>query len=149
MDDPSVEEVIDGFKRHARLDIIKLKVCAYWRLDPFKEKKPFSQWLYMFLLMNTVEYEDISNVRKPLAELSGEIAGGFFNPEGLKKYYEEKERQKDIENGRASVKRSSSGGSAVANTTIKGDMIVDTATGEPIMSLDALQKHLSRNLPNN
>ena len=99
--------------------------------------------------MSMVEYEDITNVRKPLAELSGEIAGGFFNPEGLKKYLEEKERMKDIMSNTASVKTGSGGGSAVSNTTIRGGKIVDTRTGEEVMSLDALEKYLSKNLENN
>lgn len=100
--------------------------------------------------MTMTEYEDIKSVRRPLAELSGEIAGGFWNPEGLKKYYEEKERQMDVSSGKASVTRTSKGGSAVANTTIKNGMIVDTRTGEPVMSLEALDNYLAgKNLPNN
>ena len=80
------------------------------------------------------------NVDLPLAELSGEIAGGLFNPQGLKEYSRAKEAQKKLREGKSSHDVSSDGGFVVSNNTIKGDKIVNSATGEEIMKIADLEK---------
>lgn len=120
-----------------------MKVCAYYKLDPFKEDKSPEQWIYMYLAMTMVEYEDLLNVKKPLAELSGEIAGGFFNPEGLKKYYEEKQRTLMVKDKKGVLKTGSGGGTAVSNVRFKDGKIVDDK-GQEVMRMEELAKFLQK-----
>jgi hypothetical protein len=75
-----------------------------------------------------------------LAELSGEIAGGLFNPDGLKEYTRAKEARKKLREGKSSHEVSSDGGYVVSNNTIQGDRIINSSTGEEIMTISDLEK---------
>lgn len=92
--------------------------------------------------MELVEYEGIKYVKKPLAELSGEIAGGLFNPEGLKEYRKAKEHE-EKSSKKSSVKMGSNGGAAYSTVTVKNGKVVDSTTGEALMELNDLQKYLA------
>lgn len=98
----------------------------------------------MYLTMSMVEMDELTQVRKPLAELSGEIAGGFFNPEGLKYYYEEKNRAAMDTNKTGVLKQGSSGGVAIANTEFKDGKIVDKRTKQEVVSMEELTKFLQK-----
>lgn len=126
------------------MDVIKHKVCAYYKIDPFKEEKPFEMWLQMYLTMLMVETEDLVYVKKPLAELSGEIAGGFFNPEGLKEYYKAKQLAMESSGNKAVFSEGSGGGVAIANTTLRNGKVVDIKTGQEVMSFEEIAKFLQK-----
>jgi hypothetical protein len=123
-----------------------MKVCAYYKLDPFKEDKTFEQWVNMYLTMLMVEYEELTNVRRPLAELTGEIAGGLFNPDGLKQYHKMKESLKISKgkNGKKGVLQiGSNGGMAISNTKLDNGRIVDEM-GNEVISMENLMKFLQK-----
>lgn len=123
-------------------DYIKLHVCTYYKWDFFKEKdsRPFTDWVILYFGINTLLHDKIKNVDLPLAELSGEIAGGLFNPTGLKEYSRAKEAHKRLREGKSSHEVSSDGGYVVSNNTIQGDKIVDSSTGKEIMKIEDLEK---------
>lgn len=127
------------------MDWIKGIVCAHWKLDPFKETdRPLDQWVYMYLIYLTNKLDTVIAFDKPLAELSGEIAGGFWNPEGLKKYYEQKQAIQASESGKTRFEESKDGGTAVANTVFQNGKIVDKDTGQEIMDVGRLDELLDR-----
>jgi hypothetical protein len=125
------------------MDIIKHKVCAYYKIDPFKEDKPFEHWLQMYLTMVMVETENLLYIKKPLAELTGEITGGLINPDGLKEYFKEKNKRKDY-GTKGVFSQGSSGGMAISNTTLRNGKIVDINTGQEVLSLEQLNKFLQK-----
>lgn len=98
----------------------------------------------MYLGMVMVEHDELINVRKPLAELSGEIAGGFFNPEGLNKYYEEKQRELMVKDKKSVFKTGSGGGVAISNTVLRNGKIADKATGQEVISIEEISKFLQK-----
>lgn len=96
--------------------------------------------------MELVEYEKIKYIKKPLAEISGEIAGALFNPEGFKEYKRAKEREEKeskTKKKKTPISMGSKGGTAASTVTVKNGTVIDSTTGKPLMSLDALQKYLS------
>jgi hypothetical protein len=79
-----------------------------------------------------------------LAELSGEIAGGLMNPEGLKEYLKQKKIKEALDKGESLHDVSGKEGYAAANTIIQDDKIVNEQTGEVIMDMNELQNLLSK-----
>lgn len=149
-DEYPLENVLDGYALYLGPDLFKEKVCAYYKLDPFKETKPFEHWVKMYMSMLLVEYEDLISVKRPLAELSGEIAGGFFNPEGLKKYYDAKKQEMESRSKKKKgesdslFQTGSGGGTVVSNTTFFEGNIVDKDTLEPVISMEELANFLKK-----
>lgn len=141
MQDQEIDHLSLSFKKALGFDYIKLYVCTYYKWDFFikKNSKTFTEWVTLYLGIVSFVHDKLVNFDMPLAELSGEIAGGLQNPQGLKEYTRAKEAAKRLKDGQASHDVSSDGGFVVTNNTIKGDKIVNSATGEEVMSLKDLE----------
>lgn len=79
----------------------------------------------------------------PLAELSGEIAGGLFNPEGLKEYLRAKKMKEQLESGGTPMVSDSKGGMAYSTTKLDSKGNIVDEEGNIIMSVEELEKFLN------
>lgn len=93
----------------------------------------------MYLGVVSTVHDKFTHLDLPLAELSGEIAGGLFNPQGLKEYSRAKEAAKRLKEGKDTHEVSSDGGFVVSSNTVQGDAIVN-AEGKEVMKLTDLEK---------
>lgn len=96
----------------------------------------------MGILMIT--QEKVNNIYTPLAELAGELSGALANPEAFQSYAKSKRTQDAIEKGEALHEIGDKGGMAVANTTFKDGKIVNSATGEELMTTEMLEELINK-----
>ncbi|MEO0075042.1 MAG: hypothetical protein ABIK31_02905 [candidate division WOR-3 bacterium] len=118
-------------------------VCNHYQWDYFSTEKSFSQWVFLFFGIRLLKYEELVNEKMPLAELSGEIAGGLFNPEGLREYLRMKKMHEAVKKRGEAFVADSSGGMAVSTSSLdeKGNIVDDK--GNVIFSAEELSKLLN------
>jgi hypothetical protein len=85
----------------------------------------------------------LHNEKLPLAELTGELAGGLANPDAFKEYRAGKKRSEDMKASGKTIHMGKEGGIAQSNTTIRNGQVVDETTGEVIMTDKDLEDMLN------